>query len=215
MKLKIKILAIIFVLAMSALVSSCKIKEIPQPMPVISADSVFVLKKLELKKNVKKILGDSVLFVEAGNFKKESSPGVVAGIEVSTPKIWGIRFAYLDNKEGGLTRSFETKLLKGSLKGGITRKFKLSDSTAEMIYYDSQDYFLGSGGGEVFSYIVDFVQNKVYSAHFFTVPRKPVSLFLSPNIDNNEIRNMFIKHFQKDYPDLRVVSRDYNLEDIF
>ncbi len=30
------------------------------------------------------------------------------------------------------------------------------DTPYDLIYYNSLDYFLGSGGGEVYSYIIDF-----------------------------------------------------------
>ncbi|MGE5411046.1 MAG: hypothetical protein ACM3MI_08800 [Clostridiales bacterium] len=206
-------MAFLMVLAFQA----CNKKENQQPIPpVISQDSAKALDRQLLSDKVKKQLGDSALIIEPGKFQSDSTvSGVVAGTETNTKNLWGIKFIYFKSQNGTLQKDFESPLLKGSFKDCMVRKIKLADSNYEMIYYDSQDYFIGSGGGEVFSYIVDMNTKKVYSAHFFTVPQKPVSLFISPNVDKMEIREIFLKHFKKDYPDLKVVSKDYNLEDIF
>jgi hypothetical protein len=85
----------------------------------------------------------------------------------------------------------------------------------EMIYYDSQDYFMGSGGGEVFTYIIDLNDRSAYYAHFYTTPDKPVSLYLSPNVIKPGIRDFLIKNFQKDYPSLQIVNKDIDLDKTF
>ena len=72
---------------------------------------------------------------------------------------------------------------------------------------------MGSGGGEIFTYIIDLNKRAVYYAHFFIIPDKPVSLFLSENI-TPEIREFFVRHFQKDYPKLHIVGKDINLENV-
>lgn len=218
MKLKINAIAVVLILIIAALgINACKKEENPKPLPpLISQDSARALDRQALSDQVKHILGDSAKVIEPGRFQSDTTqPGVVAGVELSSPKVWGIKFTYFKSADKSLIKTYESPLLKGSFKGGIVRKIKLSGQNYEMIYYDSQDYFLGSGGGEVFSYIIDLNSSKVYSAHFFTVPKKPVSLYLSPNIDNGEIRDVFLKHFRRDYPDLKIVSKDYNLEDIF
>jgi hypothetical protein len=79
------------------------------------------------------------------------------------------------------------------------------------MYYNSQDYFLGSGGGEVFSYIIDFNNKKTYYAHLFSEGKK-VSLFLSVNIDIPEIKDFFTSAFKKDYPGLVLVTKDVNID---
>lgn len=218
MKLKISKIAVsLIVLITAAVFTACNKKENPKPVPpVISQDSARAIDKQMLADKVKKILGDSLKIIEPGKYQIDSSSfGVVAGTEISNPKMWGIRFTYFKDQNNNLVKAFETPLLKGSFKEAMVRRIKLANSSYEMIYYDSQDYFLGSGGGEIFSYIVDLDNDKVYSAHFFTVPRRPVSLYLSSNIDNPEIREIFVKHFQKDYPELKLINKDYNLEDIF
>ena len=67
---------------------------------------------------------------------------------------------------------------------------------------------MGSGGGEVFSYIINFEDKQVYYAHLVTEPSNSMSLFISENTENREIINFFTLTFKKDYPDLKIVNED-------
>ena len=107
--------------------------------------------------------------------------------------------------------TFQTNLLKGSFKESLTKKIKFPAYDYELIYYNSQDYFLGSGGGEIFSYIINFKNQKTFYAHLF-LEKEKISLFLSNNIDNSEIKNFFIANFKRDYPNLQIVSKDVNID---
>ncbi|MCU7496755.1 MAG: hypothetical protein HF314_11100 [Ignavibacteria bacterium] len=212
-KLSLKVASFLF---LSIILASCEKKETPKPqVPVVSADSAKKLDRKFARERVGQILGTKVSFFEEGKFQEDSTAGVAAGTEKNDKTSWGIRFYYFKKANNDLNKSYETPLLKGSFSESLVKKIKLSSADYEMLYYDSQAYFMGSGGGEIFSYIVDFNKNQVYYAHFFTVEKHPTSLYLSPNTDVKEIRNFFIRHFQKDYPDLKIVNKDYNLEDIF
>lgn len=82
----------------------------------------------------------------------------------------------------------------------------------ELIYYNSQDYFLGSGGGEVYSYLINFNEGKTYFAHLVDEPGKSASLFLSENIDIIEVKNFFISNFKRDYPAVKLIQKDIVLK---
>lgn len=212
-KIYLKISAFSF---LSIILASCEKKEAPKPqVPVVSADSAKKLDKKFAEERVRQILGTKVSFFEEGKFQEDSTLGFAAGTEKNDKTQWGIKFYYFKRANNDLTKAFETPLLKGSFTESLTKKIKLAPANYEMLYYDSQAYFMGSGGGEIFSYILDFNKKQVYYAHFFSVEKKPTSLYLSPNTDIKEIRDFFIRHFQRDYPDLKIVEKDYNLEDIF
>ncbi|HEX2867198.1 MAG TPA: hypothetical protein VHO03_09145 [Ignavibacteriales bacterium] len=212
-KIYLKISAFSF---LSVILASCEKKEAPRPqVPVVSADSAKKLDKKFAEERVSQILGTKVSFFEEGRFQEDSTLGIAAGTEKNDKKEWGIKFYYFKRANNDLVKAFETPLLKGSFTESLTKKIKLSAANYEMLYYDSQAYFMGSGGGEIFSYIVDFNKQQVYYAHFFSVEKKPTSLYLSPNTNDKEIRDFFIRHFRRDYPDLKLVEKDYNLEDIF
>jgi len=137
-------------------------------------------------KETKKILGDNLKFILTGNFDKDSLQEIAAGIELTENNNWGIKFILLELADNQLNY--------------------------DLIYYNSQDYFWGSGGGEVFSYLINFAENKTYYTHLFSESRKPAELFLSKNITDSEIRKFFISNFKKDYPDLKLASEDVSLE---
>lgn len=212
MKLKNNIRFVFLLLLISVTAVSCKKGENPQPVDKISADSARVLDKNLLTETVRRQYGDSLAVMETGFFLDDTTIGAAAGFNISKPADLYIKFLCFKNVNGSIQKTSESPLLKGSFTGGAVKKMRLAGSNYDMLFYDSQSYFLGSGGGEIFAHLADFKNNKYYSAHFFTVPEKPVSLYLSPGIDNQEIRDLFIKHFKKDYPDLKIVTRDYNIE---
>ncbi|MGE5431107.1 MAG: hypothetical protein ACM3QX_08535 [Syntrophomonadaceae bacterium] len=213
---KIKFLLVIAFSSLSVVLTSCGKKETPKPVvPVVTADSAKKLDRKFATERVKQILATKVSYFEEGKFQEDSTSGVVAGTEKNDKSEWGIKFFYFKKANNDLTKTYETPLLKGSFTESLTKKIKLGNANYEMLYYDSQSYFMGSGGGEIFSYIVDFNKDQVYYAHFFTVEKKPTSLYLSSNINVKEVRDFFIRHFQRDYPELKIVDKDYNLEDIF
>jgi hypothetical protein len=163
---------------------------------------------------VKKILGNNVIFIERGRFATDSSREIIAGKEFNSAKEFGIKFFLLDDYDDTLKVVYQTDLLAGSFKDCLVNKFKINNLGYNLIYYNSRDYFMGSGGGEIYSYLIDFSKHQVYLAHFFTVPDKPVSLYISPNTEDPEIRNFLINKYKRDYPDLKIVNKDYKLEDI-
>ncbi|MEJ2616784.1 MAG: hypothetical protein P8Z35_17650 [Ignavibacteriaceae bacterium] len=42
--------------------------------------------------------------------------------------------------------------------------------------------------------------------------KEKIFLFLSNNIDNSDIKNFFIANFKRDYPNLKIVSKDVNID---
>ena len=158
-----------------------------------------------------KVLGKSAKTAYSGTFEDKTKNEIVAGLEIDTKDELGIKFALLKIVGNKLEKGFETALLDGSITDGYTSKINLPPTDYELLYYNSQDYYVGSGGGEVFSYLIDFKLKKVYYAHLIIEP-KTISLFLSENIDNQEIKDFFIKNFRKDYPSLTLVSKDFILD---
>ncbi|MDR3626970.1 MAG: hypothetical protein P4L45_09065 [Ignavibacteriaceae bacterium] len=160
----------------------------------------------------KNALGDNVKFAYKGKFNKDSIIEVSAGIELKKPKEWGIKFFLLKSDGNNLSTVYQTPLLNGSFNKCLVQKIKFPMFDYELVYYNSQGYFLGSGGGEVYSYLVNFNEGKTYYAHLVDEPGKPVSLFLSENIDINEIKSFFTSNFKRDYPSVKVVNKDIVLK---
>ena len=160
----------------------------------------------------KKVLGNNVDFAYKGKFDDDSNIEIAAGLEVQSSKEWGIKFILLKMENGNLNKVYESPLLNGSFKECLFQKIKFPMFEYELVYYNSQDYYLGSGGGEIYSYIVNYKEGKIYYAHLISGPGRPISVFLSPNIDVQEIKNFFVSNFKRDFPSFTVVDKDIELK---
>jgi len=164
--------------------------------------------KTQLLEIVKKHFDQNTNVAFGGYFDETGKQTIAAGIEVDNGTDWGIKFAQLKIVDDEFKVIYETELLDGSFKQSFVDKIKISSFDIEMIYYNSRDYYLGSGGGEIFSYIINFEAKQVYYAHLVIDPSDLVSLFVSENTESKEIRNFFILTFRKDYPNLKIVDED-------
>ena len=99
-------------------------------------------------------------------------------------------------------------MLEGSFDDCIVDKMKFSSSPGEMIYYNSGNYFLGTAGGDVYSYVIDFVKKEVYYAHLVAHKSTQSSLYLSENVQDPLLRKFFISYFKKDYGALNMLKSD-------
>jgi len=161
----------------------------------------------ELIKGLRDLLNSDVGFALKGNFLGDSTQQVVTGTETMTKKEWGIRFHLIEIKENKPEKKNDTKLLDGSLKDCRVETISLPGAGYDMVFYNSLNYFMGSGGGEVFAYIIDFKKQKTYYAHLVSEPQKPVYLYLS-DIDNQEVKKYLTESFKKDYPVVKITTRD-------
>lgn len=160
----------------------------------------------------KKFFNENTAYAFGGVFDDSGKETIIAGIEKNDKSEWGIKFYQLRLSDNKLELVFETNLLDGSFKECFVDKIKFPMRDYELIYYNSQDYFMGSGGGEVISYIIDFGKKEIYYAHLVADPVVPPSLFISKNTQDKYIREFFFSYFKKDYPKLRIVDEDITLD---
>lgn len=168
-------------------------------------DIVFITKQ------AKNIFGKNVQNVIAGNYTDTTKQFAVL-TETITPDVWGINFNLMVLSSKGFEAVFYSELLPGSFKESEVKNIRMPGTSYDLIYYNSLDYFMGSGGGEIFSYIVDYKLEKTYYAHLVVEAEKPVSLYISENTSVQEIKDFFIKTFKNDYPSLTIISVDIELE---
>lgn len=155
-----------------------------------------------------KVLSKNVKFSSSGNFTFSKYSSIVAGTEVADKDSFGISFCLIERIDDEYKNVYKTALLDGSFDKCIVDKIKLSTIGGELIYYNSKDYFLGSGGGDVYSYIIDFRTKEIYSAHLTTGRTAKATLSLSQNVADKLIREFFISYFKKDYPSLRITQSE-------
>ena len=158
-------------------------------------------------KEAKSLLGDNARITFIGNFDKDDNEEIVAGSEINTKDEWGIKFTSININSEKPEKIFETRLLEGSIEESRIEKLTLSSKDYDLLYYNSLDFFMGSGGGEVFCYIIDFNEKEAYYAHL-VADNKKVSLYLSDNIKNDDVRQFFLNTFKRDFPTYILVQQD-------
>ncbi|MFO7524756.1 MAG: hypothetical protein R6W68_04840 [Ignavibacteriaceae bacterium] len=167
--------------------------------------------KLQMSELSKKKLGNDVVTAFGGFFDDSPRKKIAVMLETDENIDWGIKFVLLEEKSGNLEINHESKILSGSHKESFIDKIKFPSFDHELLYYNSKGYFMGTGGGEVFSYIVNFNDKEIYYAHLIVNARNPVSLFISPNSTNKDVKDFFIRIFKVDYPSLKLVDEDIAL----
>jgi len=166
-----------------------------------------------LIEKVREVLGKNVSFAVKGNFDNKNNLEIAAAKEINETDTSGIQFFLLELKETELSVISSTKVLRGSLTKSLTNKIKFPFFNYELLYYNSNNYYMGSRGGEQFSYIINFKENETYYSHVVSAPKKLAQIYISKNIKRKEIKNFFISNAKRDFPNIRVSVRDMNIDD--
>lgn len=166
----------------------------------------------QLLEIVKKHFNQEAQVGFGGMFDETGKQFIAAGLEINNSNDWGIKFVFLEKTGDELKVIYETEILDGSFKESFINKIKFASLDYDLLYFNSQGYFMGSGGGEVFSYIIDLEEKQVYYAHLVVESETATSLFVSDNTINKELVNFFTVTLKKDYPNLIIVNEDTFVE---
>ncbi len=154
----------------------------------------------------------NIIKVFIGNFESNNRLSVVACAENKDSVDWGIKFYHFLQENDNIVCNYETEILPGSLKESKIDKIKISDKPFELLYYNSLNFFMGSGGGEIYSYIIDLNEKQLYYAQFVNDIDIPASLYISENTEDLKLRNFIISNFKRDYPNLKIVDKKIKLD---
>ena len=146
---------------------------------------------------VKKHYNKEAQVAFGGMYDETGKQFIAAGLEINNSDEWGIKFVFLEKTGDELKVIYETDMLDGSFKESFVNKIKFASLDYDLLYYNSQGYFMGSGGGEVFSYIIDLEKKQVYYAHLVAESETAISLFISDNTINKELVNFFTVTLEK------------------
>lgn len=184
---------------------SCADKK--EKIPVLDFEN-----KAQLLEVIKKHYNKDTQIAISGMFDETGKRFILVGWEINNSDEWGIKFSFLEQSGDDFISKYDTEVLDGSFKESLVDKIKFSSIDYDLVYFNSRGYFLGSGGGEVFSYIIDFENKQVYYAHLVVESENEISLFISDNTINKELINFFTVTFKKDYPGLKLVKDDIVVE---
>lgn len=154
------------------------------------------------------MIDETIRFSASGYFSSDTSRSIIAGTEKSEKSKMGISFSLIEKVDDEFKVVYNTGVLEGSFNKCIVDKMKFSSDGIEMIYYNSQDYYLGTSGGDVYLYVINFAEREVYYGHLIAERSSGTSLFLSENLIDPMLRRFFISYFKKDYTALRIINSD-------
>ena len=154
------------------------------------------------------MIDETIRFSASGYFSSDTSRSIIAGTEKSEKSKMGISFSLIEKVDDEFKVVYNTGVLEGSFNKCIVDKMKFSSDGIEMIYYNSQDYYLGTSGGDVYLYVINFAEREVYYGHLIAERSSGTSLFLSENLIDPMLRRFFISYFKKDYTSLRIINSD-------
>ena len=196
---KIKFLAasLLFVISFPG----CKKSNEPPPYKLFEDKSQVI-------RVARDILGTDVSFANSGYYLSDSLKSIVAGIELNEKNQFGIKFYLINWVDGEFKEVYSTEVMEGSFTKCLVDKIKFSDMEHELLYYNSQGYFMGSSGGEVYLHVINFQSKDNYTAHLTVASRGDVYLELSNNIKIPMIKTFFISYFKREYPTLIVINPD-------
>ena len=208
-----------YLVLVALLLSACGKKEEKQENKTNNANipgSTLSLNNPDsLKKYLFAVLNAPSRFVYPGKFETDSAMYEYAtGTEIQTKNESGIKFSLVKPGNNQLMLSFQTKLLKGSFTKSAQRIVRPKGYDYDMIYYSSLGYFMGAKFGEVFSYLIDFKNKDVYSAHLFTTDGSSFSIFVSENVKDKNVKDFLLKPFLKDFSSALMVKKDVDLDNL-
>ena len=154
------------------------------------------------------MIDETIRFSASGYFSSDTSRSIIAGTEKAEKSKMGISFSLIEKVDDEFKVVYNTGVLEGSFNKCIVDKMKFSSDGIEMIYYNSQDYYLGTSGGDVYLYVINFAEREVYYGHLIAERSSGTSLFLSENLIDPMLRRFFISYFKKDYTALRIINSD-------
>lgn len=120
---------------------------------------------------------------------------------------WGIRFVLAELQDTLPVKVYTSPVMDGSLKESAVRAVRLPGYTYDLLFYNSGSYFLGSGGGEIYSYLADFEEN-TFSPGFLEVNAEGRVTLSMPSDIPEVMREFFVKEFRLNYPSLTVEEFD-------
>lgn len=140
-------------------------------------------------------------------FNESEIYGVACTEEVNTIAEWGIRFVLLKPVSDSIEVVYKSSVLEGSLSEAVLKSVRINNFNYDFLYYNSGAYFIGSGGGDVYLYMVDFNMQVIYQVYGEVTSNGSLVLHLSGNIPE-EIKDFFISELRAEYSSLIIGSPD-------
>lgn len=129
--------------------------------------------------------------------------------EINSGTDFGIKFMLAHLHADSVIVDYTSNLVDGAVNQSVFETVKIPGANYDMAYYSSSDYFMGSGGGEMFTYVIDFNTSSIGYGHMFISVGGVPNFYIPATVKGQNIREYLIGRIKSDFSDIKVVSQDY------
>lgn len=124
----------------------------------------------------------------------------------------GIIISICSVKQGTVTINYETPIVDGAVKHSIFQKVNVPGVTDTLLYYDSGDFFMGSGSGELYAYIIQPKEVSFLKAHLFIDGDTPPKVFIPDTPKTKVLRGYLFNKLRDQFPGLKFAAKDVSID---
>ncbi len=129
--------------------------------------------------------------------------------EVNSGTEFGIRFLLVHLHADSVVVDYSSNLIDGAVNQSAFERVRIPGKNYDLVYYNSTDYFMGSGGGEVFTYVIDFNEPLIAYGHMFISGSGAPNFYIPSSVKDQSIRDYLLRRIKSDFSDVKPVSQDY------
>ncbi|MBI2419820.1 MAG: hypothetical protein HYV28_18300 [Ignavibacteriales bacterium] len=145
-----------------------------------------------------------------GNFTDSSKSICAILLKMESKDLKNLSIAFVDtaliNSENFVL--YVTEPLEGDPDNTELTSVRLTDIPHPIVYFNTGDFLMGTGGGEVFHYLIDAAKEQIYPAHFIADKSSGFGLYLPPQSRAAVIQDFFHAKVSKQYSPLSTLKRD-------
>lgn len=191
-------------------VYSCNENKVDKQTEQEIGDSLSVSRITFIKSRTAVKLNAKALGVLFGNFTDSTKLICAILLKMESKDLKNLSIAFVDtsliNSENFVL--YVTDPLEGDPENTELTSVLLTDSPHPLVYFNTGDFLMGTGGGEVYHYLIDAAKKQIYPAHFIADKANGFGLFLPLISRAAEIREFFHTRVSKQFSPLSTLKRD-------
>jgi hypothetical protein len=129
--------------------------------------------------------------------------------EINSGTDFGIKFMLAHIHADSVIVDYNSNLVDGAVNQSVFERVNVTGKGYDLVYYSSSDYFMGSGGGEVFTYVIDFNEPSLAYGHLYISGEGAPKFYIPSTVEDKSIREFLIRRIKSDFSDIKPVSQDF------
>jgi hypothetical protein len=124
----------------------------------------------------------------------------------------GVAVSVCTISQNAVAVEYSSPVVDGALKQATFQQVVLPGVSDTALYYDSGDFFMGSGSGEVYVYVIFPKTNTIVKGHLFLTGEAPPRLFVPESTTATAVRTYIFNKFKDQYPGLKFAQKDITID---